>query len=373
MPTTRAARRAAAERVLFELPTDVLGLVLYQLTLAHDIAAVAPTCHALDDAAKLARKLRPYSGEVVTLGGTVFAPISSVAAMADGRIITGESDGAYGTFRIYEGSLCVHSMAIYSDIWGFAMLDGARFICCGGYGGGARLWNLDGTLERSLEDVHVNCVAMLPDGAHFVIGLDADVENIRPAIKLYHVSGTLIHSFQLTTFSVYTVVVTPDGHHIVSGGDDKSVKVWNVATKSLVSTCAGHDQAVWSVAVMPDGQRILSGSCEVHDDTAPGSFQTAWILMHRLDGTLVRRFGHHTSTAMALVPLPDNTHVLSAGHDEGDNKVKLFNANDGAILRTFTHPTAAVRCLALLPDGLRFVCGDEDNTTSIIYHGLAPH
>ena len=95
--------------------------------------------------------------------------------------------------------------------------------------------------------------------------------------------------------------------------------------------------------------------------------------MHRLDGTLVRRFGHHTSTAMALVPLPDNTHVLSAGHDEGDNKVKLFNANDGAILRTFTHPTAAVRCLALLPDGLRFVCGDEDNTTSIIYHGLAPH
>ena len=49
----------AAARCLTEvLPADVLGLVLYQLTLAHDIAAVAPTCHALDDAAKLARKLR---------------------------------------------------------------------------------------------------------------------------------------------------------------------------------------------------------------------------------------------------------------------------------------------------------------------------
>ena len=39
MPTTRAARRAAAERRLLELPADVLGLVLYQLPLAHDIAA----------------------------------------------------------------------------------------------------------------------------------------------------------------------------------------------------------------------------------------------------------------------------------------------------------------------------------------------
>ena len=139
MPTTRLARRLAAAQRLLELPTDVLGLVLYQLTLAHDIAAVAPTCHALDDAAKLARKLRPYSGEVVTLGGTVFAPISSVAAMADGRIITGESDGAYGTFRIYEGSLCVHSMAIHSDIWGFAMLDGARFIMVAARGCGTSM------------------------------------------------------------------------------------------------------------------------------------------------------------------------------------------------------------------------------------------
>ena len=70
MPTTRSAHAAAARaaaRQLVELPTDVLGLVLYQLTLAHDIAAVAPTCHALCNAVKLAFKLRPFSGEVVTL------------------------------------------------------------------------------------------------------------------------------------------------------------------------------------------------------------------------------------------------------------------------------------------------------------------
>ena len=56
MPTTRSRRAAARalERRLIELPADVLGLVLYQLPLAHDIAVVAPTCHALCDAAKIA-------------------------------------------------------------------------------------------------------------------------------------------------------------------------------------------------------------------------------------------------------------------------------------------------------------------------------
>ena len=41
MPTTRAARQAAAreaERLLLDLPADVLGHVLYYLPLAHGIA-----------------------------------------------------------------------------------------------------------------------------------------------------------------------------------------------------------------------------------------------------------------------------------------------------------------------------------------------
>ena len=67
MPSAPAARRAAAERLLIELPADVLGLVLYQLPLAHDIALSGLTCRALCEAAKLALKARPFSGEVVRL------------------------------------------------------------------------------------------------------------------------------------------------------------------------------------------------------------------------------------------------------------------------------------------------------------------
>ena len=100
--------------------------------------------------------------------------------------------------------------------------------------------------------------------------------------------------------------------------------MWSVASKSLVSTCAGHTDYVRAVAVTPDGQRILSGGGD--------STVRVWLL----DGTLQNTFELHTERVRALVALPDNQHALSGS---GDNTVKLFNVNDGAVVRTFTHHT----------------------------------
>ncbi len=137
------------------------------------------------------------------------------------------------------------------------------------------------------------------------------------------------------------------------------VKVWSVATKSLVSTCAGHTHHVCAVAAMPDGQRFLSGG-----------YRDKAVRVWRLNGNLENTFKLHTDDVHALVALPDNQHALSGSFDR---TVKLFNVNDGAVLRTFPHHTTSVRCLSLLPDGLCFVSGSHDNTACIVEHGLAPH
>ena len=102
-------------------------------------------------------------------------------------------------------------------------------------------------------------------------------------VRLYHVDGTLVHTFKGHTHYVYAVAVTRDGQHVISSSADNTVKVWSVASKSLVSTCGeednedhdiGHTDSVYAVAAMPDGQRILSGG---HDQTV-----RVWLL----DGTL---------------------------------------------------------------------------------------
>ena len=161
-------------------------------------------------------------------------------------------------------------------------------------------------------------------------------------------------------WAVHAMVFTRDGQHLISGSNDNLVKVWSVASKSLLSTCIGHEDQVCAVAVMPDGQRILS--------SGGGAGDGVWVW--KLDGTLEKTFSElHTDIVSALVALPDNQHALSGSWDK---TVKLFNVNDGAVLRTFRHHTWHVYCLALLPDGLRFVSGSDDQTARIVEHGLAP-
>jgi len=365
MPTTRAARRAAAERQLLELPADVLGHVLYQLPLAHDIALTGRTCRALCVAAKLALKARPFSGEVVTLAAPNSGPVRAVAVTSDGVIITGSATirrDIWGLpprprrpdLWLWRDGVCVRALETRQLLHALAALPHGRFVC--GYNDHVVDVHEDGRdvpLRTINPDFFVWCAAAMPDGEHFMVG-----GQLPHAISLYHVDGTLIHAFEGHTGPVLAVAVTPDGQHIVSGSRDKLVNVWSVASKSLVSTCAGHTKGVDAVAAMPDGQRILSGS----EDTTV----RVWLL----DGTLKKTFKLHGNEVTAVVALPDNHHALSGSEDFF---VKLFNVDDGNVLRTFRHHLGPVFSLALMPDGRRFVSGSADKSALVIEHGLAPH
>ena len=352
MLTTRApsAEAGAAARQLIELPLDALGLVLYQLSLAHDIAAVAPTCHQFCDAAKLAQKLRPFSGEVVTL--PVSDAVHYVVTAAEGQIVTGTINQATTWMNGLNG-LTFHTHAHHLSA--LEMLpDGVHFITGSVTApgeGAVKLWAMDGSLKRSFDTGAVpDRIAVCADGTLLVMG------EWRGYLKLFRMDGTLVRTIKGHSRHVVSLAATPDGQHFISGSDDKRIKVWSVDSETCVSSWNAGSE-IYALAVTPDGTRVVSGSL------------SAQVKVWLLDGTLKNTFKLHSSVVHALVAMPDNQHALSAS---GDAKVKLFNINDGAVLRTFRHHAFGVSCLALLPDGLRFVSGSYDDTACIAYHGLAP-
>ena len=58
---------------------------------------------------------------------------------------------------------------------------------------------------------------------------------------------------------VHSVVFSPDGAYILSGGLDKSARVWKISTGEEVF-CMLHESEVISVAFSPDGKYAMSGS-----------------------------------------------------------------------------------------------------------------
>jgi len=190
---------------------------------------------------------------------------------------------------------------------------------------------------------------------------------------------------------IRSIVFTPDGSELISASDDKTIRVWDVATGRIVRTIRGeigdgdpgkiyalalsrdgrllaaggrtgtaghgqpirlydlnegtltgllegHDDAVLSLDFSPDGERLVSGST---DDTAIIWDVASRKALHRLVG--------HKGDVNAARFTADASGVVTASDD---NTLKLWDARDGALVSTLTgHQDKVIALAVSLRDG----------------------
>jgi hypothetical protein len=207
-----------------------------------------------------------------------------------------------------------------------------------------------GSLERALprHDGAVRALAVTPDGSRLVTGGDDHT------IRIWNLaSGRLERTLQGHTDSVQAVAITPDGRRIVSGGKYDVVRVWDFASGQFEHTIAGQAgcRAVYAMAVTGDGKRVVLGGA--------GAVVQVWDLV---GGRVEHSLRSTDSTVRTVAITPDGKFALSGG-DAGT--IQVWDLDTGLPVRALNGYTRPVLAIAVTPDGRRVVSGGHDNTVQV--------
>jgi len=150
------------------------------------------------------------------------------------------------------------------------------------------------------------------------------------------------------TKSVVVVSMTADGKLGVSGSDDETLRVWDLGTGRLLRTLEGHAGSVVAASMTPDGKLILSGS---EDGTLKVWSPNADGPLHTLKG--------HAGTVLAASMTADGKLGISGSEDR---TLKVWDLSSGSPSRTLEGHKASVTSVSLTPDGTCAVSGAADGS-----------
>ena len=175
------------------------------------------------------------------------------------------------------------------------------------------VWNPDeGELLRRIGDVaeRTYAIAFHPDGKQLAVAGGAPGQ--RGEVRLIDDEKSSV-STTLTACDgvVLAIAFDSEGKRLAAAGEDRSIRIFDVATGKLEQEIENHADWVLALDWSSDGKQIVSTS---RDKTAK--------VFEVESGNLVATYAGHGATVFDAVFSPDDKHVYSAG---ADDKIHMWN------------------------------------------------
>ncbi len=227
----------------------------------------------------------------------------------------------------------------------------------------------------------VNSVCLSSDGCWALSGSEDDTLAFwaggeDKTLRLWDVSsGCCVRTFKeykqglrsewsvLDKERVNSVCLSADGRWVLSGSDDKTLRLWEVSSGRCVRTFEehkwvlpglggrldkGHTGSVNSVCLSADGRWALSGSTDC-----------TLRLWEVSSGRCVRTFEGHTGSVNSVCLSSDGRWALSGSTD---CTLRLWEVSSGRCARTFEGHRECINSVSLSADGRWALSGSDDKT-----------
>jgi WD40 repeat protein len=192
-----------------------------------------------------------------------------LALSPDGRLAACSSTGQLSVWQVESGEL-VQTLTTWSGV--LAWSPDGRFLAAGSTV--IDLWDTQSWRKAKTMGGHageIRGLAFSPDGHHLAtasIDTTARIWDVDTGERTWTLRTEAVNlpregpSGDPVRLPVLAVAFSPDGKRLVTGGTDRTVRLWDVASGKLLQTLTGHSMTVTGVAFLEDGKRIASSSLD---------------------------------------------------------------------------------------------------------------